>query len=62
MTKALSREPQEISKKSWYYEDRKGLDVYIECEDGKIRSVIVPWKMIWDSCERYNLTDLTPHL
>ena len=60
---SLSLSPQNINDRTWYYEDKKGIEVYHEVYDGdrfiKTVSVTVPWSKIRRSLKRKDHKKLT---
>jgi len=53
----LSRNPQEVTERLWYYEETGGLNIVHEIVDGKgdyVRTdqIIIPWAMIRQSLKR----------
>lgn len=51
----LSREPQDLGKKAWYYEEPRGLLViaYNEEDHPAPGRAVIPWKKIEASLKRY---------
>ena len=55
----LRLNPQEVNENLWYYEDNKGLTfVHAVLRDGgehfRTDQILVPWKMILASVDRYS--------
>lgn len=54
-----SKEPQKISDTAWYYEERGGLSVIVECRNSKgemvcqTHEVSIPIRMLRESLSRY---------
>ena len=45
--KMLSNEPQNINKNVWYYEEGKGIIVYIrDSQTGVVQNTTIPWRML----------------
>jgi hypothetical protein len=43
----LSNEPQNINKNVWYYEEGKGIIVYIrDSQTGVVQNTTIPWRML----------------
>ena len=59
--RAHSPNPQDIDKRTWYYEENAGLFVIHEIRDGEkyIRTdqFIIPWRMVLASVKRHELRD-----
>lgn len=52
----LSRDPQEINQRNWYYEELKGIDIIHEVYSGntylETTHIKIPWKMLRASLKR----------
>lgn len=62
--KAVTSEPQTVTKHLWYYEEPRGLLMVYEIRDatgGYIRSdqILIPWRKVLASVKRFQSTRTT---
>ena len=58
----LNLNPQHISERLWYYEEKKGINLIIEIcdESGRLirtDNVVIPWNKIRKSLKRFDAED-----
>jgi hypothetical protein len=61
---SLSNKPQTIDESSWYYEEKKGIEIVheIKNKDGSyLRTdfILIPWRKLKESLRRKRVYDLS---
>lgn len=55
--KGLSREPQNITEETWYYEEKRGLNVIHEIRQLGVYlrtdTILLPWRKVLNSVKRF---------